>query len=287
LALDNDRPSLLRTLLILGRVSNLPTVWSNCLAAWLICGGTDWTRFAILGLGCSLLYIGGMYLNDACDAGFDRQHRSERPIPAGCISHRSVWNLSVIWLSAGMLVLGLLGSGLLLPALGLLACIVVYDIIHKKTTLAPLLMAGCRFLLYLVAGAAAGGLRNDLLGSALVLGLYTLALSYVARTESKAMPVNLYALPWLLVPFLAATMRGSPNAAAATLWVLFLGWILFALYPLKTRQAGAAGVTVSRLLAGIVLVDMLAAPPGPGSHMLAFALLFGSALVLQRTVPAT
>ena len=39
LATHSDKPPLLRTLLILGRVSNLPTVWSNCLAGWLLDGG--------------------------------------------------------------------------------------------------------------------------------------------------------------------------------------------------------------------------------------------------------
>src|SRR5213594_1545943 len=34
-----------RTLLILGRASNVPTVWSNCLAGWLLGGGGSIGRF--------------------------------------------------------------------------------------------------------------------------------------------------------------------------------------------------------------------------------------------------
>ena len=75
----------LRTLLVLGRVSNLPTVWSNCLAAWLLGGGGATKDFLFIQLGASLLYLGGMFLNDAFDAEFDRQHRPERPIPSGLI----------------------------------------------------------------------------------------------------------------------------------------------------------------------------------------------------------
>src|SRR5919106_1715629 len=93
--------SYLRTLLVLGRASNLPTVWSNCLAGWALAGGLPLTgdfrqmidepvRFLILCLGASLLYIGGMYLNDAFDADFDRQHRRERPIPSGAIGAGAV-----------------------------------------------------------------------------------------------------------------------------------------------------------------------------------------------------
>ena len=84
----------LRTLLILSRASNLPTVWSNCLAAWWLGGGGSlWTLPPLL-LGASLLYIGGMFMNDAVDVEFDRQHRTERPIPSGQITEKLVWQIS-------------------------------------------------------------------------------------------------------------------------------------------------------------------------------------------------
>jgi hypothetical protein len=37
--MNQDSVRKLRTLLVLGRVSNLPTVWSNCLAGWWLGGG--------------------------------------------------------------------------------------------------------------------------------------------------------------------------------------------------------------------------------------------------------
>ena len=75
--------SLGRALLVLGRVSNLPTIWSNCLCGWLIGVGyigiepIDWRMIAWVGFGATALYLGGMYLNDACDVAFDREHRKE------------------------------------------------------------------------------------------------------------------------------------------------------------------------------------------------------------------
>src|SRR5437870_4696749 len=69
----------LRALLILGRVSNLPTVWSNCLSGWWLGGGRHAEKLPFLFLGAALLYVGGMFLNDAFDAVFDRQYRPERP----------------------------------------------------------------------------------------------------------------------------------------------------------------------------------------------------------------
>ena len=62
----------LRILLILGRASNLPTVWSNCLAGWLLGGGGSLRRLGWLCVGATWLYVGGMYLNDAFDAQFDQ-----------------------------------------------------------------------------------------------------------------------------------------------------------------------------------------------------------------------
>src|SRR5881397_4073070 len=91
-----------RTLLLLGRVSNVPTVWSNCLAGWLLAGGGEGNRFAILCFAGTFLYIGGMYLNDAFDAQFDQQHRPERPIPSGAIRPEAVWAAGFCWLGAGL-----------------------------------------------------------------------------------------------------------------------------------------------------------------------------------------
>ena len=59
----------------LARISNLPTVWTNVTAAWLLAGGqiAD-TRLYWFILAGSLLYTGGMILNDAADAKFDHEN---------------------------------------------------------------------------------------------------------------------------------------------------------------------------------------------------------------------
>ncbi|HEY2083548.1 MAG TPA: prenyltransferase, partial [Verrucomicrobiae bacterium] len=69
----------LRTFLVLGRASNLPTIWSNCLAGWWLGGHSSTNKLPFLFAGTTLLYVGGMYLNDVFDVNFDRQHRKERP----------------------------------------------------------------------------------------------------------------------------------------------------------------------------------------------------------------
>ncbi|MBD5656399.1 MAG: UbiA family prenyltransferase, partial [Candidatus Eremiobacteraeota bacterium] len=73
-----------RVALRLGRVSNLPTVWSNVLAGVVLAGRpASGAGIVALALGCALLYVGGMLLNDAFDHPLDARERPERPIPAG------------------------------------------------------------------------------------------------------------------------------------------------------------------------------------------------------------
>ena len=59
-----------RDALVLGRVSNLPTVWTNTLVGLVLAGGTAGdVRNLPLVLALSLFYHDGIYLNDAFDAG--------------------------------------------------------------------------------------------------------------------------------------------------------------------------------------------------------------------------
>src|SRR5262245_6932409 len=97
-------PGRLRIYLRLGRVSNLPTVWTNVLAGLVLTG--NWPDVPVLvGLlvSLTLFYTGGMFLNDAFDNRFDAQHRPERPIPMGQISVGEVYGIGF-----GLLVLGIL-----------------------------------------------------------------------------------------------------------------------------------------------------------------------------------
>ena len=60
-------------------------------------------------LGLSLFYVAGMYLNDAFDAGYDRQHRPGRPIPSGAVAASTVFGVGALLLGAGLVLLLVLG----------------------------------------------------------------------------------------------------------------------------------------------------------------------------------
>ena len=281
----------LRTLLVLGRVSNLPTVWSNCFAAWTLAGGGAGLKLPLVLASGSCLYVGGMFLNDACDAEFDRQYRPERPIPTGLISRATAWVWASGTLLAGALLAVPLGGRALVCALALLAAIVAYDFWHKRHPAALGLMAGCRLLLYLFAGiAAAGTAPPQVLTGAAGMTAYVLGISLLARHESGVNRPPKWPLLLLAIPAVTAGMNASASGVVATALALslFIGWLATALLPLRQAEP-QTGRVVGRLLAGIVFADCLqvAAMAPSWLHAAIFTALFGLTLLLQRRVPAT
>ncbi len=279
----------MRTFLVLARISNVPTVWSNCFAATILAGGASGSRLALLCLGATLLYTGGMFLNDAVDQAFDRRYRPERPIVSGKITARSVWVLSLLLVTSGWVILVCLGKNAAVAGSALVATIVWYDFVHKRTRLAPLLMAACRFILYLLAAAVASETGPKPWIPALALAAYIVGLSYLARSESTGGVLSRWPLGLLFVPaLLAITLIDKPPMflwATGIVLIVQIAWTLWCVWPRELGTLGFIPRGVAGLLAGIVFVDWLAVS-GTG-HAVVFVLLFVSALLSQRIAPAT
>ncbi len=282
-----------RTLLVLGRVSNLPTVWSNCLAGWLLTGEPLRASLGLVLGGATLLYTGGMFLNDACDAAFDRECRPERPIPRGLISRRAVWTWAIFLLAVGtgsISILNRLAAGL---ALTLSVGIIVYNALHKRWLPSLVLMALCRCLLYLIAaGVAAANVRTAGV-PAIGLGLYVLGISSIARGEVGTSgfarwPVALLLAPVPLAFWPDTTFHSFHPWATGLAAVVLLCWVAWAVL-LSWCGTASTGSCVARLIAGMVLVDALfvAAASGPSWSFMLFAILLALALLLQQRVPST
>lgn len=274
-----------------GRVSNLPTVWTNCLVAWLLERGTPGTELAWMGLGASLLYLAGTTWNDAFDAAFDRRHRGERPIPSGLLSPRAVWTVGGLLLAAGLAVLFLLTSANPVFVAALAAAIVFYDFVHKRSAVGIWVMGACRFLLYLVAASAVSADPRLVEPAAvgLATGLYVVGLSAAARGEATGGRPPLWGVLLLAVPVLLGAwgvFRAGSILPAVFLGAL-AGWILLSLAHLRGRDSGRVGAMVARLLAGIILVDAVFAslvdPVFGGACLILFLVTLG----LQKGVPAT
>ena len=178
----------------LGRVSNLPTVWTNVWAGAILAGGsileplTIWLLVAI-----SLFYVGGMYLNDAFDANIDAVERPERPIPAGQVSRRLVFGFGYGMLFVGLGILtgvGLVpdqGTGIwpAIGGIGLAGAVILYNWTHKQSPISPALMGICRALVYVAVGLClAVPLPTPVLVGAGLLLSYLIGLTYVAKHEN-------------------------------------------------------------------------------------------------------
>lgn len=282
----------LRTLLVLGRVSNLPTVWSNCLAGWWLAGGGNYWKLPFLLLGTSVLYTGGMFLNDAFDEEFDRRRRPERPIPSGKISAQLVWKYGFSQLGLGVFLLLFCGPVAALAALFLALFILLYDFTHKFFTASPWLMGACRFWVYVIAGATgAGGLNGWPIACGGALALYIVGLSYVAKRESFHGIVPHWPLIFLAAPVILALLINtngywSQAAGFSLIPILWTAWCV------KNIFFGGdinIGWIVTNLLAGIVFVDWLAVAPqiSHWAGAVIFLALFGLTKLSQQFVPAT
>jgi 4-hydroxybenzoate polyprenyltransferase len=89
-----------KALCTVGRVSNLPTVWTNILAAAILAGASfDEPRLMLWAgtlLALSLMYLGGMFLNDGFDVEWDKQNNNPRPIVTGDISLKTVMTVGTV-----------------------------------------------------------------------------------------------------------------------------------------------------------------------------------------------
>jgi len=290
--------SLLRTLLLLGRVSNLPTVWTNVAAGWFLSGGGWAAELGWIVLGMSLVYVAGMTLNDAFDAEWDREHAARRPIPAGRIRWGTVWCVGTLELFSGMTVLALLTSTHAILLVGIVFAILLYNWLHKRWAGSVLLMGLCRALVYVGAGSAVAAHTDalevpfSLLAVAGGIVLYIAGLTLVARTEHLENPGGLRLFPRLLlmlpVLFGPIVYRFAPDDLA-NLSLLVLGIVGVASWLVIVRRALAERVPkgIAFAIAGIAFYDAAAVAFADWRAAVACLACFVLTLGLQRVVPAT
>ncbi|MHA6194970.1 UbiA family prenyltransferase [Pseudomonas wadenswilerensis] len=224
-----------KTWMTLGRISNLPTVWTNTLAAALLASSAGALAppsaliWGLLLVTLSLLYLAGMLLNDLLDADWDEQHHNPRPITLGLVSRQQVRLASVLLLAlatASALLLSqlidqphwLLGSVILL-----VGCIFGYNLLHKKHAHSVWLMGACRSALYLTAAASLAIPPGPIWLCAALLGVYISGLTYLARQEHRNQLIS--RLPVLLMLSPLALALYADNLWFWPVLALWLGWL--------------------------------------------------------------
>lgn len=301
----SDHVPRLRAWLQLGRVSNLPTVWTNCLTAIVIGGSPVEARLALGAVvSMSLFYTAGMVLNDVFDADYDAKHRPTRPIPSGRVTRAAaaVAGFGGLALGIGCAALTAFTSGHATNAAvwtAMLALAIVgYDVYHKRNPVSPLLMGLCRALVVVSVNATFAA--ETPLSIRVVAGLhclYVAGLTYSAKQEDLARPgslwpvVGVFAAPVALaVAWAGSWPAGSGwhwNWLLLFTWSLFLASAMYGLWPLLERPK-RIGVAVGRLIAGIAVLDALFIAGTGEATFVAMALACAVfTRVGQRYVPGT
>jgi hypothetical protein len=284
-----QRTSPWRTALKLGRVSNLPTVWSNVIAATALAGGAPLRTVVSVAVAVSLLYVGGMFLNDAFDKEIDARERSDRPIPAGEVSATFVFLAASVLIGAGVVLLAAIDGRAGAVGVVLAGAIVLYDWHHKGNPLSPVVMGACRALVYVTAAVAATmTVSQPVLLAALALLAYVAGVTYTARLEAFGRLASLWPLALLAPPALLALPQLSIEPVTVLALAALFGCALRVAQLLRRQAHGDVTRAVSLLIAGIAVNDaLLAATTGDAYAPLACLACFGATLAGQRYVPAS
>lgn len=257
------RPSAAGAWLQLARISNTPTVVSNTVAGAVLASVTaEVGAVAVVAVAMALFYTAGMVLNDLLDYEIDVRERPERPLPSGAVSRPAALTAVIVLFVAGEMLLLLEGIEPFLAGLGLVALIVLYDAWHKGNVLSPVLMGGCRALVYFVAAlAVAGEVPLEVSTAAAVLLLYIVGLTQVAKAEGGRLLAA-----WPLAAVLAAVgyWVGWVNSVwFVLLLAAFAAWTVRALWLVRGPRRIGQGVV--SLIAGVSLFDALAVASVEGS----------------------
>lgn len=252
----------LRALAATARVANVPSVVSNIgvgifLGAMLAGNGFRW-EWCVVGAGV-VFYIGGNFLNDWMDFEWDKKNRPERALPRGLFRRETYLVVAVSSFLLGLGLLAVYGMPVVGAGCFLVASIVVYTLIHKRTAVGVLPMGLCRALLPLLGFMAMGvGFSPIVLYPAAGLLLYIVALTMSARweggsgdtAEKRYLGIVLLVLSGVFP--LALPMFVNP----------YLGWLGFVAFGFwlglaLTKYRTPTAAHVSALLAGIPLLDWI------------------------------
>jgi len=281
----------------LGRVSNLPTVWSNTLAGAVLAGTSVINTSSItLLLAMTLAYIGGMFLNDAYDTRIDAIERPERPIPSGQIKASTVFIMGYGMLFASIALVAFAASrsqGVVqyatIAAVALSFFIVLYNLWHKNNPLSPFVMGLCRMLVYICAAyALLPAPAIVVFIGALVTLCYLIGLTYVAKHENKTGSFAPWPVAFFAIPVCFGLFHSIGNLPTLFFTLLFCGWLLYSLQFILNAAKRRIPKAVVSMIAGISLLDAvyISSTGATGLAVVAIA-AFAMTLYFQRFVAGT
>lgn len=342
---DGHRPPLhlqimsrLRALLATLRIANAPSVvsnvWLGYMVGWMVWSYPVWDRFeapawkalGTLSSAGLCLYFAGNLANDWFDRNWDKVRRPERALPSGLFNPSSYLTGAVVLSMAGVGLAAMESLASAICAVVILSLIAVYTRFHKKAIWAVVPMGLCRAGLYCMSFFASWEIWDprdqrysgfdvtEMIApklwiiTNLMTGLfcYIVGLSLSARYEGMEDPPPgplVVSKALLFIPVVAMSCWFMPQAPLFGIIGAspFLIWLMLCL----TRFRKPIPRYVSALLAGIPLVDFIAAGPialyievnlieqslGDLPHLQALLLIpliaFILGRLLQKVAPAT
>lgn len=283
----------------LARLSNIPTVFSNVLVGVAVAAGPGpfpWYAVGLSILVSSLLYVGGMALNDLLDRHIDAEERPQRPIPSGAVSVLEVRLFTAFCFVTPVAMIATLVPKALPFVLALVTAIVLYDVLHKKWFGSLFFMGLCRSFVYLLAASVTwntveatshvGGVSIF----AVLIALYIVGLTIVAQKEvSGGLGYRRgLAVAMIFLPFLAFVLVPPRDIV----WTVPAGFILV-IWLARSAQflrmdPPKVVPAVLGWLAGISLLDafFLTLTPRPELALAALA-CFAATVVGHRRIAGT
>ena len=277
------------------RLPNLPTALADiCLGALATAALPKHAlAFVSLLVASACLYSAGMVWNDYFDLEQDRRERPFRPLPSGRITRKQAARLGGALMAAGVLLALPAGMTSMWVALCLVGAIFAYDGWLKRTLAGPLAMGTCRFLNVLLGVSVCGSLVWPLgVHLALVVGLYIVGVTWLARTEARVSNQN--ALRGAAAVMLASLVLAlplpvflPPEEHSSFLFPYLLVALAFLVgVPIVRAIAnptpGYVQAAVKRALICLILLDAVLATGTAGIAGLAILLLLVPSLYLNR-----
>lgn len=254
---------------------------------------------ALLALASGCLYLAGMVWNDVFDLPEDARDRPFRPLPSGRVARPTATILALGLTLAGVGLAVLAGAAVVGGALA--GAVLLYDVWMKRTPLAPVAMAACRFLNVLLGltavpdDALSWGVRVHVAG---VVGVYIVGVTWFARTEAAvskrwhlraAAGVIVAAL--VLALALRARLPESPGPGAFLFPYLLVAFGFLVGGPLARAVRDPAPkpvqAAIKRCVLGLVALDAVLAVAFVGAPGLLVLLLLPPALVVGKWVYST
>lgn len=284
-----ERSDRLRAHLALARVSNAPTVVSNVLAGAVLATalGLDGT-IVLIAVAMVLFYTAGMYLNDIFDLDIDRRQRPDRPLPSGQVSVPAAVGVTVGLFAIGLVLLAFTTWEALIGGLVLVGVITLYDAWHKTNPAGPFIMAATRSLVYITAFLAYDSdVSSGLVIWAVLMLFYVAGLTSIAKTESGIAGLRYWPFAALVAPAVYAVIAEA-SVGVVVMAVVFLAWAVYSASFAYVATRRSIGGAITRLIAGISLLDAMVLATHEAWWGVAIALVaFGATLFFQRYIRGT